>query len=99
MEYIIFSLATWRLSSLLANEDGPFDMFIKLRHSMGVSYDATSTPYGTNVVSRAMLCIWCSSLWIALAFSYFFAGFSWELPIYTLAISTGAIITERFING
>lgn len=41
----ILALATWRLSSLVATEDGPLDLFLKLRVSVGMRFTANSTPY------------------------------------------------------
>lgn len=41
----ILALATWRLSSLVATEDGPFDMFLKLRLAVGMRYSHRSDPY------------------------------------------------------
>jgi hypothetical protein len=35
---IILALSTWRLSSLIVNEDGIFDIFLRLRLVIGVRY-------------------------------------------------------------
>lgn len=35
MEFLILALATWRLSSLMVNEDGPFKMFEYVRQLPG----------------------------------------------------------------
>jgi hypothetical protein len=65
-EFIILALATWRLSSLLVNEEGPFSVFTNLRYLAGVRFDEYSQSYGKNVVADALQCVWCASVWIAI---------------------------------
>jgi len=31
---------------------------------MGVRYNEFSLPYGKNVIAKAMLCMWCLSVWV-----------------------------------
>lgn len=73
MEHLAISvllamMATWRLSSLLAQEGGPFDLLSKLRYTVGVRFDEHSLPYGTNVVSRGIICRYCNSMWLGIFF-------------------------------
>lgn len=101
LELVILGLATWRISSLLVNEDGPWDVLARLRDTLGVSYNEFSEPVGSNVVAELLTCVWCISPWIAgLVYG------SWLLtPATTLAISTIlalsaiAIIVEKWVNG
>jgi hypothetical protein len=37
-----------------------------------VRYDVRSEAYGTNVVAKAMCCVWCLSVWTGVAFSLAF---------------------------
>lgn len=53
---IILSLATWRITSLLTEEDGPADIFIKLR--------AVLKPIGV------LECFWCASVWVGWLLSF-----------------------------
>lgn len=66
IEILLSSLAVWRISSLLVREDGPGDVFAKLRTITGVRYDEYSSPYGTNFLSSLLSCVWCTSVWVAL---------------------------------
>ena len=99
MDYLILALATWRLSSLLVNEDGPWDLLAKLRKLIGIYYDERSEPQGKNVVAQAMICVWCISVWVGLFMTvmYSLAPFTVVLML-PFALSTVAIIIEEFVN-
>lgn len=43
---------------------GPFEILSKLRHLLGVKYDERSVPYGTNIISKGLVCPRCNSVWI-----------------------------------
>ena len=96
MELIVLALATWRMASLLSNEDGPWDMLAKLRHLVGVRPDERGVPYGTNTLAKGILCGWCSSVWIGLLWAvlYYLWPCVWWLAL-PLALSAGAIVVDR----
>ncbi len=99
MELILIALATWRVSSLLVFEEGPFMLLVKMRGLAGVYYDEYSEPQGKNVIARALLCVFCISFWIGLGFTvlYFYGLAFWvALPF---ALSAAAIIIERIVDG
>lgn len=100
IDFAILILATWRLTSFLVEEEGPFNIFCKFRHWIGIRYDEWSERYGTNVIASALTCVWCASVWVAifLAIAYFIAG---SLVVYVclpFAISAGAIIIDEIAN-
>lgn len=76
LDLLVLALATWRMASLLASEDGPFECFGKLRHLLGVRYDQSSQPYGTNWLAKGVTCVWCNSVWF---------GFFWVILYLFLA--------------
>lgn len=96
--FLIFALAVWRISSLLVNEDGPFDIFIKLRWKAGVRFDKESEPYGTNVISKGLLCVWCVSVWIAGVGAILISANFLEYIVLVLALSAAAIMVECLVN-
>jgi len=102
-QIIILSLATWRLASLLVQEDGPFDVFGKLRHAAGVRYDERSVAYGTNPVAQALTCIWCASVWAALGMCLVNRLPHGHWFVKWMAASAGAVIiheaTEAITKG
>lgn len=102
-DLLILALATWRLSSLLADEPGPWGLFETLRTKIGIVYLEDSTTGdrdGRNELARNVLCTWCNSLYIS--------GLGWA-GLYALlgpvaiwialpaALSAAAIYVERFI--
>ncbi len=99
MEYIILAFATWRISSLLKREAGPWDIFDKVRNFLGVKYDEHSEPYGTSMLSKMVLCVWCNSVWVGgmWAILYLISPlFVWlALPF---ALSAGAILIECVVG-
>lgn len=94
---VVVGMATFRVTSLLVREDGPWAIFARLRHAVGVRYSAANVPMGKNVVAQALTCMWCASVWTGIAFSLAFltmpeATFLVSLP---LAMSTLSVGIER----
>lgn len=100
-DLLLLGLATWRLTSLLVNEDGPFDLFVKLRWLLGVRFDEQSQRQGTNMLAKGLLCIWCTSIWVAAGWAGLFtiATEASRLLALPLALSAAAIVVERLVDG
>lgn len=97
----ILAPATWRLSSLIARENGPADILGWFRYRVGVRSSKLNVPYGENAFAEGLICLWCNSVWIGLAWAVSFAMFGrivlWlALPF---AISALALFLERMIGG
>ena len=100
MEFIILALATFRISSLVAGEEGPYGLFDWFRSLIGVIRDEGGKTYGTNSFARGLTCLWCNSIWIGLMVSL---AFAWEPGITVLAASPFALssvvmIIERWTH-
>ena len=80
-------LATWRVSHLVALEDGPFDVIVRLRARAG-----------NGVVGRLMDCPYCLSLWVAAPFAFLIADTALAWGAAWLAISGGASLLERAVD-
>lgn len=63
MTWLILILGTWRITHMISQEDGPWDIFERLRVWLGVHYDENSIPYGANTIAKGILCMWCFSVW------------------------------------
>jgi hypothetical protein len=100
--FLTFILATWRVAHLLTYEDGPWATVDTLRYWMGVRFDPLP-PYedrqGTNVWSKAIICVWCNSVWVGLSYTILYM--IWQ-PLWLIALpfalSAGAIILEKYLG-
>lgn len=86
--FALAALATWRITHLVVDEDGPFDSILKLRSSLGRS-----------TLGDLMDCFECVSLLIAipLAFSVIRSPLGWMLA--WLALSGAACLLQRLGAG
>jgi hypothetical protein len=96
MTILVLVLATWRLTSLLVWEDGPFEVFARLRRLLGVRYDEKSQAVGTNWFAKGVICPACASVWFGAfwAVAYLLWPDVWWVAL-PFALSAGAMILER----
>ena len=98
LHFIILALATWRMSSLLAQEKGPGDIFSKIRARLGVMYinDEVVGP----AIARGITCIWCNSMWTGAVagISYYLMGTPIVWLALPFALSASAIIIGSIVN-
>lgn len=76
---IVLLLAAYSITYLSTTQEigGPLDLFHKVRKWTGVRYDSHGEVYGTNMVSRAIICPICFSVWLGFAL----------LPIWILGLT------------
>ena len=55
--FLLLALAVYRLSHMVTNEEGPFELFATLRDALGGNQQATW-------VGRGIVCILCVSFWV-----------------------------------
>lgn len=80
-------LAAWRLTHLLAAEDGPFELVLKLRQRLGAS-----------AWGQLMDCPYCVSLWVAAPLALLLAGDVAGWCLATLALSGAVCIIEAGLD-
>jgi hypothetical protein len=77
-------LATWRITHLLAHEDGPGDIIARLRLRLGHGF------WG-----RLLDCFYCLSLWVAAASATLARPPAADWPLWWLGCSGAACLLER----
>jgi cyanate permease len=78
--FTIATLGVWRITHLIANEDGPFQLVARLRKVAG-----------TGFWGSLMDCFYCLSVWIAAPFSLALAE-SWSKRLLLWPALSGAAI-------
>ncbi|MGH9377312.1 MAG: DUF1360 domain-containing protein [Terriglobia bacterium] len=84
IRFTLAVLATWRVTHLLSNEDGPADLIVRFRARLG-----------DGLVGSLMDCFYCLSLWIAALAAVFVSGKPVDWLFTWLAISGAACLLER----
>jgi hypothetical protein len=82
--FAVASLATWRLTHLLAFEDGPGDVVASLRARAGHGF-----------FGKLMDCFYCLSFWVAVPLAPFVTSAVSEAPLVWVALSAAACLLER----
>ena len=81
---VIGILVVWRITHLFYGEDGPGDVFVRLRRATGEGF------WGS-----LLDCFYCLSVWVALPLAYWL-GDTWKHRLLLWpALSAGAIMLER----
>ena len=96
---LLLVAATWRMASLICNEEGPFDIFganrraFRRLHKRSAFFRATHLNSGIN-------CEWCVSVWLAFPFLAMYTLYPQATIWYAtaLTLSTGTIFTKFVIQ-
>ncbi|HEY4168473.1 MAG TPA: DUF1360 domain-containing protein [Reyranella sp.] len=86
MPFVLALLATWRVTHLLASEDGPADIIFRLRRRLG-----------DRLIGDLMDCFNCLSLWTAAVAAFVLASDLVTWVLSWLALSGGACLLERLV--
>jgi hypothetical protein len=82
--FVVAVLATWRVTHLLASEDGPADLIVRFRALLGHGF-----------AGKLMDCFNCLSVWIAAPAALFVSRKLLDWLFAWLAISGAACLLER----
>jgi hypothetical protein len=83
--FVLAALATWRVTHLLAEEDGPADVVVRLRARAG-----------NGRLGSLMDCFYCLSVWVALPFGIGLGPRARQAsPVTWLALSGAACLLEQ----
>ena len=85
--FVLAALATWRVTHLLASEDGPADLIVRFRARLG-----------RGLAGSLMDCFNCLSLWIAIPFACFVVNGVVDRFVAWLALSGAACLANRLAD-
>lgn len=84
VRFTVGTLATWRVTHLLAEEDGPARMMVRLRARAGNGWAA-----------ELLDCFYCTSIWVAAPIAVAVAPRRRDIPLACFALSGAACLLER----
>ena len=84
LQFVLAVLATWRITHLLAREDGPMEVLARLRARLG-----------HGLFGKLMDCFNCLSLWVAAPIALLVCQRPWTLLLILPALSGSACLLER----
>jgi len=82
--FVLAALATWRVTHLLASEDGPADLIVRFRARLG-----------RGLAGSLMDCFNCLSFWVAAPAALFVSQQLLDWLFSWLALSSAACLLER----
>ena len=82
--FAISGMAVWRLAHLLASEDGPWDVIVRIRKKLG-----------TTTLGKLMDCFYCLSIWISIPFTFYVVSGMLDRVVVWLALSGIASLAEK----
>ena len=95
LHLVVLALATWRLSSLISAEEGPYNIFGRFRIMIGIHYIGNGVDAETEL-GKLFSCTWCLSIWIGAIASVAYVIYEpivWI--VMPLALSAAAIIVGK----
>ena len=97
--FLYVSLAAWRLASLIANEDGPWQMFKHLRRL--AEHWCRKYKFCSDLgLHELVTCEWCNSVWIGAGLTLLYIGIGDTILYLALpfAFSTVVIILKYIVQ-
>jgi hypothetical protein len=82
--FALCALAVWRVAHLLARENGPWDLIVRLRIALG-----------SSILGRLMDCFYCLSFLFSLPSALWISSSRMGFLIQWLALSAVACLLER----
>lgn len=91
LDFVLVSLAVWRVSRIIVMENGPFNFIDTIRRKLGAYKGETWWQDG-------LVCIGCWSFWIGMIAAVIVGG-PWQTVIlHGLAFSAVSVILMRRVN-
>lgn len=90
--YLIASIAVWRISHIVSDENGPLDIFLRIRTAR------TTTPILGSLV-EGLNCFMCNSVWFSFIFSLLLESEILSIIVLTFFLSAMSIFINVVFEG
>jgi len=99
-QVLLLGLAVWRVSYMLAREEGPFAMFVRLRQALGAREVMPGLWQADNTPGKLILCPLCLSVWLAAPAALLTLGWAqgWWLLVSWMAITGLSCVVQLRVN-
>lgn len=84
LKFVVAALATWRVTHLIAHEDGPWNLIARARNRAGSGF-----------LGQLMDCFYCLSLWVAAGVTVVLGPNLRDGVLVWLALSGAACLLDR----
>ena len=84
--FAVMTLAVWRVSFLIAQDEGPFSLIEKVRSRID--------PNQSSWLGRGLRCVGCVSFWVSLAAALIVQASTWEW----LGMAGGALLIHKAVT-
>lgn len=91
---IVASFTCYRLSELIAVDDGPGDILLTIRAKLG-GYDLDESGRPETSLGRAAICPYCVGIWIALGLATILFPVGPMILVWWLAIAGGQAFLQN----
>jgi len=96
LHFVILALATWRISSLITDEEGPWGIFSRIRNKIGIKYNEQNERYATNEIAKQVMCIWCISYIIGAIVILIYFIVPWSIYLFSaFAFSAVSMLCDK----
>jgi hypothetical protein len=85
--FVVATLVAWRITHLLAAEDGPADVIVRVRARLG-----------DGRLGRLVDCFYCLSVWVAAPLAFLVCRDPLERVLAWIALSGAACLAERITD-
>jgi len=93
LKLLLTTLVVWRVVHMLAHEDGPLEVFAKLRIRAG-AYIEEEEWVSDRLPGQLLICPLCMSVWLSIPFACIYATDVFWGFLYWLGISGAASFLE-----
>jgi len=104
--FALAALAVWRVAHLLAHEDGPGDLVLRLRLALGAVWELHRYPdggeteqwVGNGFWGKLIICPLCLSVWLAMPAALWVVGPVPDAVVVWLALTGAASYLEVVVD-